>query len=145
MALELDPLSTYAHWSLLHSLGLRGDVDGASAAFTQACARVGRHPWFLMGLAIAFARDGRRDAAGAVYEEPSARSKLEYVQPTVLGCVAGLSGHVEESIRLSHAAIDLGDPLVVVSVNWPAVDWRDAPGWDEVLRRIGSPAAVAAR
>ncbi len=142
-ALELDPLSTYAHWSLLHSLGLCGDVDGTSAAFADACAQVGRHPWFLMGLAIAFSRAGRPDAAGAVYDELSARSKLEYVQPTVLGWVAGLSGRVDEAIRFYHAAIDLGDPLVVVSANWPAVDWREAPGWDDVLRRIGSPAAVA--
>jgi serine/threonine protein kinase len=144
-ALELDPLSTYAHWSLLHSLGLRGDVDGASAAFAEACARVGRHPWFLVGLAIAFSRVGRRDAAGAVYDELSARSKLEYVQPTVLGWAAGVSGRIEDAIRLYHLAIDLGDPLVVVSVNWPGVDWGDTPEWDDALRRIGSPAAVAAR
>ncbi len=142
-SLELDPLSTYAHWSLLHSLALRGDVDAVSAAFGDACARVGRHPWFLMGLAIAFSRAGRRDEAGAAYDELSARSKLEYVQPTVLGCVAGLSGRIDDALRLYNEAIDVGDPLVIVSPHWPAVDWRDAKGWDEVLRRIGSPAAVA--
>jgi eukaryotic-like serine/threonine-protein kinase len=141
-ALELDPLSTYAHWSLLHSLGMRGDVDGASAAFADACARVGRHPWFLMGLAIAFSRAGQLDAVRAAYDELSARSKLEYVQPSVLGCVAGLSRRMDDAVRLYNEAIDVGDPLIVVSPNWPAVDWRDAKGWDEVLRRIGSPAAV---
>ena len=144
-ALELDPLSTYAHWSLLHSLGLRGDADGASAAFDDACARVGRHPWFLMGLAIAFSRAGQRDAARAAYDELSARAKLEYVQPTVLGCVAGLSGRIDDAVRLYNEAIDAGDPLVVVAPNWPAIDWRDVEGWEEVLRRIGSPAAVAHR
>jgi eukaryotic-like serine/threonine-protein kinase len=142
-AVELDPLSTYAHWSLQHSHALNAEVDGTSAAFADACARVGRHPWFLMALAIAFSRAGRRDGASAAYDELSARSKLEYVQPTVLGCVAGLAGRFDDALRWYNEAIDRGDPLVVVVASWPAVDWRGEKGWDEVLRRIGSPAALA--
>jgi hypothetical protein len=88
---------------------------------------------------------GPRDSAVAVYDELSARARLEYVQPTVLGWAAGLAGRVDDAIRLYNTAIDVGDPLVVVVPNWPAIDWRDAEGWDEILRRIGSPAAVANR
>ena len=47
-------------------------------------SRYGRHPWLMMALGAAFSRIGWADRADAVYAELNARSRIDYVQPTVL-------------------------------------------------------------
>ena len=142
-AVELDPSSTFAHWSLLHALALDGKIDKTVSALASASARIGRHPWFLMALSIAFARGGQPGSADAVYQELSGRAKFEYVQPTVLAVAAAMCGRIDDSLRLFEEAVDLGDPMVVAMVSWPGIKpLHGLPGWESMTRRIGFPAGA---
>jgi hypothetical protein len=142
-AVELDQSSTFAHWSLLHALALDGKIDKTVSALASASARIGRHPWFLMALSIAFARGGQPGSADAVYQELSGRAKFEYVQPTVLAVAAAMCGRIDDSLRLFEEAVDLGDPMVVAMVSWPGIKpLHGLPGWESMTRRIGFPAGA---
>ena len=141
-AVELDPLSTFAHWSLIQARAGRGDIQGAVAAFANASSRIGRHPWFLLGLALAFTRGGKPDSALDVFEELSARARFEYVQSTVLAVVAATCGLIDDAFRLFNEAADAGDPMLVAMVTWPALEpLHHLDAWSALVKRVGNPVA----
>lgn len=144
-AVEIDPGSTYAHWSLLQACGNAGDLVATQAAFRIATTRIGRSPWFLMGLSLAVRRPEDRPIGEALLAELVARSRLEYVQPGVLGMVAIAAGEVDEAFRYLTEAADIRDPqFVSVAAYWPRYEpLRSDPRWPELLRRTGHSTSSA--
>jgi len=138
-ALELDPGSTYAHWARLHAYAGAANLPAARAAADASMARLGRSPWFLMGLAVAGRDEPGRVLATAAYAELTARSQLEYVQPHVLGTAAVASDKLGEAIAHFIRAAETKDPLFLACAgHWPLINGiRAHPDWPGVLRRIG--------
>ena len=138
-AIELDPGSTYAHWSLIQAHGIAGNLAGARAAFDIAAARIGRTPWFLMGVALAVRNAPDHSIADAIQAELTARARLDYVQPGILGIVAIAASAYDEAFRHLKHATDIRDPqFVSVCPFWPGYDpIRGDPRWPELLRQAG--------
>jgi serine/threonine-protein kinase len=140
-AVELDPDSSFSRWALLHALAFAGDTAGVRVALDETIARLGRHPWFLMMLAVADRASAERLDAGAVCDELTARARLDYVQSAVLGTVALAAGRSEDAIRWFDRAATERDPLFIsIAAYWPAIDAaRRLPGWRGVMERIEGP------
>ena len=138
-ALELDPASTYAHWSVIHAYGLAVDYPQAKAAFDAATARIGRTPWFLMGIAIASRKPADRATAEAILAELEARARMEYMQPTILAIASLAAGKPDDAMRYLSQAAEIRDPLLIsVAPIWPVFDpLRGRADWPELLRRTG--------
>ncbi len=138
-AVELDAGSSYAHWARLHCYACAGNLPAARAAAEASMARLGRSPWFLMGLANAARNEPDRSVATAVYAELTARSQLEYVQPNVLAVSAIAANRLDDAIRHFTRAAETKDPLLLAcAAHSPLIDGiRAHPEWRGVLKRIG--------
>jgi serine/threonine-protein kinase len=134
-ALLLDPTSTFTNWALLHVYATAGDYQAARAVFDTAVSRVGRGPWFLMGLAIAARHAADRSVADAVFTELKARAQLDYVQATALGASALAADRMDEAIRYLREAAEIRDPLfLAVARHWPALEAaRSHPEWPAII------------
>ena len=133
------PVQTYAHWSRIHCFAAAGNLAAARAAAEAAIARLGRSPWFLMGLALTVRDAADRSLALAIHAELAGRSQLEYVQPHVIGATAMAAGLLDEAIRHFAEAADRRDPLFLACArHWPLIDpIRARPEWPDILRQIG--------
>ena len=90
--MQLDQSSNYVHWAVIHAAMLAGDVASARRTFDVATVRFGRTPWFLMALACSLRFSEDHAVATAILDELSARARMEYIQPAVLGTVAVAAG-----------------------------------------------------
>ncbi len=111
-ALSIDPDSFYATWARLQSLG---DVDWAEAREVGRAAirRFGRHPWLMMGSAVHLPAEADRAEPTAYYEELVARSRTDYVQPSVLAEFAAAIGRPDEAVQWLRRALEIRDPLLL--------------------------------
>jgi TolB-like protein len=138
-AVELGPNSFYARWSLVHALTLGPEPEAAVAEATAMLSPDGRHPWPMMALALASGAAGRRDMADAVYTELDARSRTEYVQPTVRAVAALGAGRREDVFRNLREAVEVRDPFfALLAMNWPPLaPIRGEPEFAQILREMG--------
>jgi serine/threonine-protein kinase len=138
-AIELGPGVFYAHWALVHALTLGPRPAAGAVAATAMLATFGRHPWPMMGLALASGRAGKPEVADALYSELTARALTEYVQPSILAITALGAGRRDECFRHLNAAMRLRDPMfALLAAHWPALGGlRGEPGLVETLRAIG--------
>jgi hypothetical protein len=99
----------------------------------------GRHPWPMMGLALASGRVGQREIAAAVYDELAARARLDYVQPSVLAIAAIGAGRRADAFRHLREAAELRDPMfALLALFWPGLDpVRKEPEFAQILRGMG--------
>jgi len=138
-AVALDPHSLYAQWSLLQPLGLLGAFDEVMAISRGLMGRFGRHPWLLVGIAMAAERAGRRDTAEAVYAELKGRAGLEHVQRGILAAAALKAGHRDEALALLREAVRQRDALLTAAaLAWPVLaELRGGPEFAEILAEMG--------
>jgi serine/threonine-protein kinase len=138
-AIELGPGVFYAHWALVHALALGPRPEAGIAAATAMFSTFGRHPWLMMALALASGAAGKVDMAAALYTELEARSRTEYVQPTVLAVAAIGAKRLEDAVRHLREAMEIRDPLFALCAeHWPGFDpVRGEPGFVRTLEEIG--------
>jgi serine/threonine-protein kinase len=138
-AVQLGPTVFYAHWSLLHAIAFGPSADAGAAAATAMLSAFGRHPWPMMVLALASGAAGRQEVAAAVYAELDARSRTEYVQPTVLAGAALGASRREDVFRHLRNAVEVRDPFFALLAlhGPPLASVRDEPEYVAVLREIG--------
>ncbi|MFL5496259.1 MAG: hypothetical protein ACJ8DC_17880 [Gemmatimonadales bacterium] len=136
--IELDPTAFYPHWTLLHALALGPDAREAVELGPSVLSRFGRHPWLMMGLALANGALGRREKADALYAELVARSRAEYVQPAALMAAALGAGRRADVIRHFEQAAEVRDPLLaLMAPQWPGYEeLRSDEEFVTVLRRL---------
>ena len=137
-SLELDPESFYAHWAVIYSLSGGDMIEEARRFARDAKTRFGRHPWLLMGESVNLPTGADRSEAVARYEELAARSRTDYVQPSVLCAMAACAGRLEESASWLLRAIEIRDSLMLAIIAQFAdlTPVLRRPEVQETLRRI---------
>ena len=138
---ELDPNSYLAHWSLAVALEGSADYEAAAASAQRAIAMSGRHSWGLTTLASIYNGWNKPENARAVYAELEARSVSEYIQPAMMTIAADAAGHREQAIAFAQQALDIRDPLFVMTARcWPQYrNLRTDVRFVEVVRQLRLP------
>jgi eukaryotic-like serine/threonine-protein kinase len=138
-ARELDPNSFFAVWALVLALTAVGDFEAFVALMSSLLPKYGRHPWLLMSLVTIGARCGRLETSLAYYGELVARSRTEFVQPTVLAVAAVHAGERAAAYQFLRQAAVTRDPvLAAFAMQSKIIDpLRGTPEFAEVLRTIG--------
>ena len=120
---ELDPNSYLAQWC--HSAALKCNAHYAEAAVAaeRALMLSGRHCWALATLTSIYAAWGKLEDARTAYRELEARSRREYIQPSMLLEAAAAVGEVDRAIAFAQRGFDERDPLLVLLIrSWPGYD-----------------------
>ncbi len=107
----------------------------------MALAMFGRHWWALAHVAAALAASGKPDEANAIYDEFVARSRREYVQPTIFAIACVAVGRIDEAFSLLDRAFEDRDPFLAISLKyWPDLDpLRGDPRFAVLIERVGLP------
>jgi len=136
---ELDPTAFYPQWALFHALMLGSNPGEGIEVGAPMLSRFGRHPWLMMGMALANGALGRRDKAEALHAELQARSRGEYVQPMALAVAAIGAGRHDLAYEHLREGARVRDPLLtVMALHWPGLaELRPTPEFLEILREIG--------
>jgi TolB-like protein len=122
-AVELDPNSYAAHWSLALALAGNAQYEEAAVTVERSLSISGRHNWALASFASVYASWNKPAKARAVYRELEARSEREYIQPSMLAEAAGAAGDMDRAIGFAQQALDEKDPLFVLFARtWPGYD-----------------------
>jgi len=139
-AIELDRTSWIAHHSVGEAYFATGRDQEAIDAHTAALGVGGRHPWPLITIGISHARLGNRSEALAIHEESIARSRVEMSAPTLLACLSGELGFVDEAFELLERGFEVRDTwMVFLHQPWPYFDsLRDDPRFAEMIARVGA-------
>src|SRR5215831_437735 len=109
-AVELEPESFLANWTLQLVLLSSGQFEASVAEGESALTMSGRHPWSMAWLAVALADWGKTGEAEALYFEMQARARREYVAPTSLAIAASAAAREDEMIRYAREAYEIRDP-----------------------------------
>jgi serine/threonine protein kinase/Tfp pilus assembly protein PilF len=140
IAVELDPGSLIAQMSFGAALHSQSRFEEAESTYRQALGSVGRHPWLLTHLGVLHADSGNRDAARAVYDELVARSRHEFVHPTLMAMLAASVNEPNEALAFAERAFAERDPTLGINA---AGGWRIGehlrrlPGFRDIRRRLG--------
>jgi len=137
-ALDLDPESLYAYWAMLYALSGGDAIDTATGIAREGMAKLGRHPWLMMGPSLNLPADADRGPVVARYEELAARSRTDYVQPAVLAILAACAGREDESEAWLRRAVEIHDSMILAMI----AQFRELrpvlhrPGIQALLREI---------
>ena len=112
-AIAMDSGSFYPQWILFMALAMQGQLQEALHLGLSIIRRFGRTTWVLMGMANVYAGLGRLDDATATYDELLARSRTEYVQPTVLALSAMSAGRRDEAVEWLRSAAKSHDAMLL--------------------------------
>ncbi|MBZ5590355.1 MAG: protein kinase [Acidobacteriia bacterium] len=143
-ALELDPNFWVAHVSAAKLYLHQGRHDEALAAAERARTFSGGHSEALALLGLGHGAAGRTDRAREVLSELERRGAAGYVPATHLAAVQLGTGDAGQAMRWLERAFDERDVWLTelgVEPRWDAL--RAHPGFQDLIRRIGFPAAPA--
>ena len=147
-ARELDSVSFFAVWAEVNACAFGGDVHEALELIPTFLPRYGRHPWLMMGLAAAYWKLGLVDRSQAVFQELSARSQFEYVQPAVLASTAEFADRRSDAVALLRRAVEIRDPLLSAFAPHGPAMWklRTAPEFWDIMGGLtrATPAVAGA-
>ena len=132
-ARELDASSFLVVWSEVNAVAFGGNASDMVNEIPHMLSRNGRHPWLMMALGAAFSRTGWTDRADAVFAELSARSRIDYVQPTVLAIAAEWAGRRQEALGFLRRAVEIRDPALVAFQSPHMSSLRTAPEFRGIL------------
>jgi TolB-like protein/Tfp pilus assembly protein PilF len=118
-AMQIEPDSFLARWSLLTALNSQGRFEEAASVGEAALTVTGRYPWMLASLARTYREMGKCADSEALYMELRWRAKREHVSPAVLGWAASAAGEPEQAIRYASEAHAIGDPILIPAKYWP--------------------------
>ena len=140
-AIEMNPGSFFGFWVLVLALLVSGQNAEVLSNGIAVMRRFGRNSWVLLGMAGANAALGRLQDANAIYEELLARSRTEYVQPTVLAMTAISVGRRDEAVAwLARAAASRDVFLIPMLLQSPipsAAALRLEPEHAEIVQQLG--------
>jgi tetratricopeptide (TPR) repeat protein len=143
-AVQLAP-----NWNSYRILGLAyfasGRHEEAIAVLDTAVQLSARHPWTLRASARSLVEAGDTARAVSLFDELVTRSRQEYVQPTVVGAIAGYLGRVDEAFQWFERAFDEHDTYLFLlhGVTGEHPTWRMPPALlqdprlDTLWRRMG--------
>jgi serine/threonine-protein kinase len=135
----LDPLLWTAQRLLGMALYCEGRMEDAIAVLETAMKLSGGHPWLLAERAMVIAECGRPEEAEAAYRELTDRSRRQWVQPCMLGGLAGVLGKTDEAFEWFDREVDEHDGLVCLLREWPGPTGalRGNPRWEAIFKRAG--------
>jgi tetratricopeptide (TPR) repeat protein len=130
----------------MESFAHAGQYEEAAAAAETALAMSGRHAWALCGLAYIYGSWGRKAEATKILDEAKARSRHEYVQPSMLAIAAISAGEWEKSLAYAERAESERDPLFVLLARlWPECEpMRNDTRFNAIVDRLRLPGYHAA-
>jgi Flp pilus assembly protein TadD len=143
-AVQLAP-----NWSSYRFLGAayfaNGRHEEAIAVMDTAVQLSGRHPYTVSRLSIILVAAGDTARAVSLLDELVTRARQEYVQPAIIGVIAGSLGRVDEAFQWFEQAFDEHDPYLFLLHGVRAEDprWRlppdllQDPRLDRLWRRMG--------
>jgi serine/threonine-protein kinase len=139
-ALEIDPNSGFAQWSLGNVYLHMRKYDEAIAQYKKAIPLSGTSPDETATLAYAYAKSGRKQQAMLVVEELKRRSQRHYVPASLFAATyAALGDHHEAARWLEKALEDRDGILVFVGVDPIFEDIRSDSRYEKILSRVGLP------
>jgi serine/threonine-protein kinase len=116
-AVEQDPQSFVGRWELAFAYHWNRQYDAALAVLEALWAESPNN-WVGMRIVPTYAKIGRFEEARVIYEELSARRRVDYVPPFVLAaCATGLGDH-EAAIASCVAAVEGRDVLLGLFCWW---------------------------
>jgi hypothetical protein len=120
-------------WSEVNAVAFGGNASDMVNEIPPLLSRKGPHPWLMMALSAAFRRAGWTDHADAVYVELNARSRIDYVQPTVLAITAEWAGRRQEALAFLRRAVEIRDPALVAFKSPQLSSLRTAREFPQIL------------
>ncbi len=140
-AIAMDRNSFFGHWVLIHALLAGGENGEVITTGVTIMRRFGRNTWMLLGMAGAYAALKRGSEANAIYDELVARSRTEYVQPTVLAMTAISVGRRDEAMAWLTQAAESRDvflvPMLLQAPTPAAVALRREPEHARIVQQLG--------
>ena len=136
---ELDPQSFWSHLTLQRAFHYAGMHQDAETQGLLTLELTGRHPWVLAELAVHYRAIGNLDAARAIHDELTARSKLQHLQLSPRALAAVAAGRLDDAIALCEQAIKERDAHILWAVREVWDGWEPLyahPRWKEVRRGI---------
>jgi serine/threonine-protein kinase len=136
---ELHPTSFLSHLTLqraLHCVGMHADSQAHGIATLDLS---GRHPYAMAELAVDYAAVGNRDGAEAIYQEMSARGRLQYIQPSPLALAATSAGCLDDAVAICERAIAERDPHIFWAFTEVWDGWQPLhrhPRWSDVQNKL---------
>jgi serine/threonine-protein kinase len=137
----LDAANFTCRWALLNALAETGRHHEVEQEAESALAMSGRHPVLLGILAASRAARGDRPAAGAVHQEITERTRVQYVSSSQQAVIAASAGHLEVARALMLHAVADREPGFVF---WKMYGWSHFRA-DPEGRRILEGTGVAKR
>jgi TolB-like protein/cytochrome c-type biogenesis protein CcmH/NrfG len=147
VAVQRDPESFIAYWTLGNACHWDQQFDEAVAAYERLLAISGRHPWGLAGLAATCASLGKQGEARALHAELMAQRAIRYVQPTTLAISASAVGDHEAAIDFCRSCVEERDSLFGI-VGQHFIDLervRADARFAEITAQFDRPGAAAGR
>ncbi len=126
---QLDKESFFAHWAYVQSYAWAGEYDRAIDMASSLLALSGRNSWALSAYGWSLEKAGKRELAGAVYDELKGRSRLEYVSHFWMAVAAAAAGFQDEAMQFAQRAVVERESFVVVG--------RIIPFWDAIRAHKG--------
>jgi serine/threonine protein kinase len=140
-AIAMDSGAFYPQWILFMALVMQGQLPEALLLGLSIIRRFGRTNWVLMGMANVYAGLGRLDETQATYDELLARSRTEYVQPTVLALSAMSAGRRDDAVEWLQRAAASHDAMLLPTLfclQLPAAKaLRHEPEHAAIVRDLG--------
>jgi serine/threonine protein kinase/tetratricopeptide (TPR) repeat protein len=98
-AVELDPASPFAHWTLARCLDARNDLQMALGEAEKAASLSGGRPPFLAALGYAYAKVGDRSKSEFIIEQLHEQAKTRYISPYDTGIIYVALGNDELALE----------------------------------------------
>jgi TolB-like protein/Tfp pilus assembly protein PilF len=141
---QIDPNYVYVEPDLANAYREKGDFQKAIELYEKAQATT-HFP--SAGLAITYAKMGRREDARRILEQLIEKSRQQYVAGDMIATVYAALGEKDEAFRWLDRAFDEHSASMVSFTSYPEFrPLRSDPRFVDLLRRIGiDPAKVLSR
>jgi TolB-like protein/tetratricopeptide (TPR) repeat protein len=144
-ALEIDSTFSRAHYWLGMSFAQIGRPREAIREFDETVRQAGPTPVYLAATAYAHALAGDRSRAQSILGGLVSEAKTKPVSPVEIAAVYAGLGQQEQCFEWLAEGFERRDPLMTFLAVDPRFDrYRGAPRFQELLRRMGFPAALIA-
>jgi tetratricopeptide (TPR) repeat protein len=131
--LQLEPDAAGGWYWLSLAQTMTGDHAGAEAAMRRAIELDPGNPYYSIGLAFVYARQGRRDEALAIAHGPE-HDRFSLVE---VGLVYGVLGDLDEAFDYLYRALgETPAALYYIAADPGADPLRADPRWVEFVKRL---------
>jgi TolB-like protein/Flp pilus assembly protein TadD/tRNA A-37 threonylcarbamoyl transferase component Bud32 len=144
-ALEIDSTFSRAHYWVGMSFAQMGRPREAIREFDETLRQAGPTPVYLAASAYAYALAGDRSRAESILRELVSEARSKPVSPVEIAAIYAGLGQDEQCFEWLAKGFERRDPLMTFVAVDPRFDrYRGAPRFQDLLRRMGFPAALIA-